>query len=202
MIPLLRAKPKSPPHRSESASLSRSAKLGVACLLVLALVMCANTNAQQSLVLTDVTIIDGTGKPAHHNRNVVIKGDRIQSIGAGHEHTLSSAKVIDLHGQTIMPLIINTHGHLGLTKGSTQSAANQTDENIRHQLLRYQEYGVGAARFRELTCTRPAWDLARRTACLQRQWDLQKCSVPRLRPKPAVKSRSKLPRSRTSSRYG
>jgi len=41
-------------------------------------------------------------------------------------------------------LIINTHGHLGLTKGSTQSAANQTDENIRHQLLRYQEYGVGA----------------------------------------------------------
>ena len=43
-----------------------------------------------------------------------------------------------------MPLIINTHGHLGLTKGTTQSAANQTDDNFRHQLLRYQEYGVGA----------------------------------------------------------
>ena len=144
MIPLLRAKPKSPPHSSESTSLSRSAKLGVACLLALALGMCANANAQQSLVLTHVTIIDGTGNPAHHNRTVVIKGDRIESIGAGPEHTPSSAKVIDLHGQTIIPLIINTHGHLGLTKGSTQSAANQTDDNIRHQLLRYQEYGVGA----------------------------------------------------------
>ena len=43
-----------------------------------------------------------------------------------------------------MPLLINTHGHLGLTKGTTQSAANQTEENFRHQLLRYQEYGVGA----------------------------------------------------------
>src|SRR5208337_1890520 len=45
---------------------------------------------------------------------------------------------------TIMPLIINTHGHLGLTKGTTQSAANQTDDNFRRQLLTYQEYGVGA----------------------------------------------------------
>ena len=43
-----------------------------------------------------------------------------------------------------MPLIINTHGHLGLVKGSSQSAANRTEDNFRHQLLRYQEYGVGA----------------------------------------------------------
>jgi len=144
MTPHLRPKPKCPSHRFDSTSLSRSTKLGVACLLVLALVMCAKASAQQSIVLTNATIIDGTGKPAHQNRTVVIRGDRIQEIGAGREHTPSSAKVIDLHGQTIMPLIINTHGHLGLTKGSTQSAANQSDDNIRQQLLRYQEYGVGA----------------------------------------------------------
>ena len=144
MIPLLRPKPKSPPHMFASRPLSGTTKLGVACLPVLALVMWANAEAQQSIVLTNVTVIDGAGGPADHNRTVVIQGDRIQSIGAGHEHTPSSAKVIDLHGQTIMPLIINTHGHLGLTKGTTQAAANQSDDNIRHQLLRYQEYGVGA----------------------------------------------------------
>jgi imidazolonepropionase-like amidohydrolase len=124
--------------------LSRTPKLGVECLMVLALVMCADAFAQQPTVLTNVTIIDGTGRPAQRNTTVVIKGDRIQSVSAGHQHTPSSAKVIDLQGQTIMPLIINTHGHLGLTKGITQSAANQTEENFRHQLLRYQEYGVGA----------------------------------------------------------
>jgi imidazolonepropionase-like amidohydrolase len=144
MIPLLRPKPKSPQNMFQRMSLSRAPKIAIACPMVLALLMCADAFAQEATVLTNVTIIDGTGGPAQHNRTVVIKGDRIQSISAGHEHTPSSAKVIDLHGQTIMPLIINTHGHLGLTKGSTQSAANQTDENIRHQLLRYQEYGVGA----------------------------------------------------------
>jgi imidazolonepropionase-like amidohydrolase len=144
MIRFLRPKPKSPPCVFESKFLSRTPKLGVECLMVLALVMCADAFAQQPTVLTNVTVIDGTGRPAQRNGTVVIKGDRIQSIGAGHEHPPSSAKVIDLQGQTIMPLIINTHGHLGLTKGTTQSAANQTDDNFRHQLLRYQEYGVGA----------------------------------------------------------
>lgn len=124
--------------------LSRTPKLGVECLMVLALVMCSDAFAQQPTVLTNVTVVDGTGRPAQRNRTVVIKEDRIESIGAGHQHTPSSAKVIDLQGQTIMPLLINTHGHLGLTKGTTQSAANQTEENFRHQLLRYQEYGVGA----------------------------------------------------------
>ena len=100
--------------------------------------------AQQVTVLKNVNVIDGTGAAAQPNRTVVVTGDRIQSISAGQTRTPSHAKVIDLHGATIMPLIINAHGHLGLTKGTSQSVANQTDENFRHQLLRYQEYGVGA----------------------------------------------------------
>jgi imidazolonepropionase-like amidohydrolase len=128
----------------ESTFLPRIPRLRADALLVFAMVMCPNAYAQQQTVLTNVTVIDGTGSPAQRNRTVVIKGDRIQSISAGHEPAPSSAKVIDLKGQTIMPLIINTHGHLGLTKGTTQSAENQTDDNFRHQLLRYQEYGVGA----------------------------------------------------------
>jgi imidazolonepropionase-like amidohydrolase len=121
-----------------------SLQLGAEVIVVLAAVLCPSAAAQQQTVLTNVTVIDGTGKPAAPNQTVVIKGDKIQSITAGNGHPPSSAKVIDLRGQTIMPLIINTHGHLGLTKGTTQAAANQTEDNFRHQLLRYQEYGVGA----------------------------------------------------------
>ena len=128
----------------ESRFLARIRKRRVEVIVVLAAVMCISAFAQQQTVLANVTVIDGTGRPSQRNRTVVIKGDRIQSIAAAHEHTPSSATIIDLHGQTIMPLIINTHGHLGLTKGSTQSAENQTDDNFRHQLLKYQEYGVGA----------------------------------------------------------
>jgi imidazolonepropionase-like amidohydrolase len=119
-------------------------RLGVEVLAVFAVMVGARAFAQQEIVLTNVTVIDGTGSPAHRDRTVAIQGDRILAIGGGHQRAPAAAKVIDLHGQTIMPLIINAHGHLGLTMGTTQSAENQTEENFRHQLLRYQEYGVGA----------------------------------------------------------
>jgi imidazolonepropionase-like amidohydrolase len=132
------------PIAIESRFLARIRKRGVEVIVVLAAVMCISAFAQQQTVLTNVTVIDGTGRHSQRNRTVVIKGDRIQPIAAGHEHTPSSATVIDLLGQTIMPLIINTHGHLGLTKGTTQSEENQTDDDLRYQLLRYEEYGIGA----------------------------------------------------------
>src|SRR6202167_6514876 len=143
----------------ESMFRSRILKLQFEVLTVVAVMVCAGAFAQQQIVLTNVTVIDGTGSPAQRNRTVVIQGDRIQSIAAGGEKgplsaqgvgtqgvnaQIINAQVMDLHGQTIMPLIINAHGHLGLTKGTTQSAANQTEDNFRHQLLRYEEYGVGA----------------------------------------------------------
>jgi hypothetical protein len=117
----------------------------VGCLAVLVVLAFSNhVHAQQLTVLKDVNVIDGTGAAAQRNRTVIIAGDRIQSILSGEASTPSEAKVIDMQGQTIMPLIINTHGHLGLVKGTSSSAANQTDDNIRRQLLRYHEYGVGA----------------------------------------------------------
>lgn len=99
--------------------------------------------AQQIIVLTHVNVIDGTGAAAKSDRTVIIAGDRIRSISNG-KHAPANAKVMDMHGATIMPLIINAHGHLGLVKGMSVSAANQTEENFRHQLLRYETYGVGA----------------------------------------------------------
>lgn len=99
---------------------------------------------QRVTVLTNVTVIDGTGKAAQPNRNVAIQGDHIVSITPASERVASGATVVDLRGKTIMPELINAHGHLGLVKGTTTSAANQTDDNVRHQLLRYQCYGVDA----------------------------------------------------------
>ena len=114
-------------------------------LAVLAGVAFSNlVSAQQVTALKNVNLIDGTGSPAQHNKTVIIAGDRIRSISAGTVRMPAGAKVVDMQGRTIMPLMINTHGHLGLVNGTSQSVANQTDANFRHQLLRYQEYGVGA----------------------------------------------------------
>jgi imidazolonepropionase-like amidohydrolase len=99
---------------------------------------------QQMVVLRHVNVIDGTGAASKSDRTVIIAGDRIRSISNGQHAAPANANVIDMHGATIMPLIINAHGHLGLVKGMSVSAANQTEENFRHQLLRYEMYGVGA----------------------------------------------------------
>ena len=101
-------------------------------------------HAQQPIVLKNVNVIDGTGTPAQPGRTIIIAGDRIQSISTGQQPAPAHANLIDMRGLTIMPLIINCHGHLGLVNGTSSSAANQTADNFRHQLLRYQEYGVGA----------------------------------------------------------
>ena len=59
----------------ESKLLSRIAKLGVEVLMV-AIVMCADAFAQEQTVLTNVTVIDGTGRARRKsNRTIVIKGD-------------------------------------------------------------------------------------------------------------------------------
>jgi imidazolonepropionase-like amidohydrolase len=114
----------------------------LAALVVLA--ACSNLEAQEVTVLRDVNVIDGTGALAQPNKTVVIERDRIRSISSQAANPPRNARVIDLHGQTIMPLIINAHGHLGMLKGTSSSTANQTEDNFRRQLLRYQDYGIGA----------------------------------------------------------
>src|SRR5258708_7504701 len=109
------------------------------------LIFAVNPNAgDQVTVLRNVAVLDGTGKPVQQNQDVTIKGDRILSIKAASSVVPKGARVVDAAGKTIMPQLINTHGHLGLLKGTTMSSANYTEENVRAQLLRYEAFGVGA----------------------------------------------------------
>src|SRR5215470_6028130 len=94
-------------------------------------VIAVNQNAgQQITVLRNVALIDGTGKPAQQNRDVTIKGDKIASIKPAATSPAAGSKGVDLAGKTIMPELINTHGHLGLLKGTTMASSNYTEENI------------------------------------------------------------------------
>ena len=38
-----------------------------------------------------------------------------------------------MNGQMIMPLIINTDGHIGMVKSTSSGASNQTENNFGHQ---------------------------------------------------------------------
>ncbi len=95
----------------------------------------------EAILLKNVSLIDGTGKPAQHNVNILLREGKISSIAKN--IFSSNAKVIDLSDKTIMPLIMNVHGHLGMAKGTTVAPENYNRSHIIKELERYQSYGVG-----------------------------------------------------------
>ena len=99
--------------------------------------------AETATVLTGARVIDGSGSPPVENAVIVIRGDRIESVGpAGSVAVPEGAEVVDLAGKTIMPGIINLHGHLALTSGLANSAKNFTEQNIAEKVRQYARYGV------------------------------------------------------------
>jgi imidazolonepropionase-like amidohydrolase len=92
--------------------------------------------------LTHVRVIDGTGGAPLENATVVIEGNHIQAIQSGAAAIPAAARVLDLHGDTVMPGLINAHGHLALIADGQNSATAYTAENVLAELRQYESYGV------------------------------------------------------------
>jgi imidazolonepropionase-like amidohydrolase len=109
-----------------------------------ALVVSPHAGAQGKIALKGARLIDGTGKPAIENSVLVIDGDHILAAGkAGSISIPKDADVKDISGKTIMPALINLHGHLGLSSNGADSVAGHyTEENVVKQLNKYLSYGV------------------------------------------------------------
>jgi imidazolonepropionase-like amidohydrolase len=67
--------------------------------------------AARPLVLKGGTLIDGTGRAPVENATIVIRGDRIESVGQGGDAP-DEAETIELAGRTVLPGFIDGHGHL------------------------------------------------------------------------------------------
>ena len=103
----------------------------------------ALAQADQPLVFEGARLIDGTGKAPLESSVIVVQGDHITAVGpAGKVKVPKGARVVDVHGRTIMPGLINAHGHVGLVAGGKNSAEAYTRENILPQLAQYEQYGV------------------------------------------------------------
>ena len=115
----------------------------VLTLLVTALSACHATAQEpgSTIALTGARIIDGSGAPPLENGTIVIADGRISAIGATDSVTIPDrARRIALPGRTIMPGLINAHGHVSGVRGLESGHYNA--ENLRRQLDLYARYGV------------------------------------------------------------
>ena len=116
-------------------------KLGIATAL-LATAMTATAFAE-TVVLKNVTVIDGTGKPAAPGSAIVMTDGKIAWVGpVAQLKAPSGAKVEDMSGKFVMPGIIDSHVHVGMMKGTVQDEKYETPENVTADLKQYAAYGV------------------------------------------------------------
>jgi imidazolonepropionase-like amidohydrolase len=72
-----------------------------------------------TVALTHVKVIDGTGALPKDDQTIVTANGRIQSVGDAVKAAVAAdAKVLDLHGYTVIPGLVGMHDHLVYPAGS------------------------------------------------------------------------------------
>jgi imidazolonepropionase-like amidohydrolase len=103
----------------------------------------ADANLASTFVIDGAAIWDGSGGPSIPDSRVVVSDGRIQVIGPRASTPIpKGATVISGEGKTLIPGLINAHGHVGMTRGLKAGPENYTEENILAQLRQYARYGV------------------------------------------------------------
>jgi len=88
-------------------------------------------------------LISGTGTAPIEQSAFLVERGTITRIGRkGELIAPTGAARVDLTGKTVMPTLINTHGHPGFQKGVTYSAENFTRDVIMQDLNRALYFGV------------------------------------------------------------
>jgi len=78
-------------------------------------------------LLTNCTVLDGTGAPPRPGAALVVEGERIAAVGSAAElHASSEMDVVDLAGATLVPGLCNLHVHLGLTHPGALAYTGET----------------------------------------------------------------------------
>lgn len=129
----------------------------LAKILLCLLIACSLVAVGEAQRRANVTLFEGarliTGVGGAYGEDVeviensafVVENDRFTRVGRKGEVKLPAGAVrADLTGKTVMPALVEMHGHVGYRKGTTNFIENYTEENVIDHLQRLAYHGVGA----------------------------------------------------------
>jgi imidazolonepropionase-like amidohydrolase len=126
------------------------AKLIAFPLMISALVTVAGASAPalaQTTLFEGARLIPGDGSPAIENSAFVVQNNRFTAVGRrGEVQAPAGAARVDLSGKTVMPTMVDMHGHFGFQNipAGTMSKETFTRANLIDHLQRLAFNGVGA----------------------------------------------------------
>lgn len=94
-------------------------------------------------------LIRGDGSAAIDDAVLLVRDGVVTASGSRRDVTVpAGAARVDLTGRTVMPLLVNVHGHIGYMRGATTERGHYSRDNVLDHLRRFTYYGIGA--FQEL----------------------------------------------------
>ncbi|WP_223693525.1 amidohydrolase family protein [Leifsonia poae] len=88
-------------------------------------------------------LIIGDGSEAIDDGAILVRDGLIEYVGPATEATIESdVRRVSLVGKTVMPTIVNPHGHIGYLKNGNTDSANFSRENVLDHLRRLSYYGI------------------------------------------------------------
>lgn len=118
-------------------------RVWAAALLALLTTTCGGPIGDASSTATafvNARLIDGDGSVLADPGALLVDGGRI--VAAGVIDIPHGTRLVDLAGRTVMPGLINAHGHVADTQGLQSGPEFYTAENLERQLALYASYGV------------------------------------------------------------
>jgi len=115
-----------------------------ACWTLAALTLVAWTStgaAPGDVAFVGARVIDGTDRPPIDNATILVHDGRIAAVGPAARVTIpGGAQRVSLAGKTVIPGLVNAHGHVGNTEALTQG--HYSAANVLRDLHTYAAYGV------------------------------------------------------------